>query len=302
MRRKKYSKPKRISFFTWLCFILFIVTVSQCQECKQTSKSPGYRYNYEDYVETQYAEDVRFNHINKSTLGDTKFINKKLLGKNVLEIPISPTVIDALSKYYQKYIEPFLTKGDCNYPLKGIQGYEFFCSSPPYWKSDIQWIQVNSLSAYNSLYPYFEEMGLNEIFSNIIDVDEKIVIYTMQYVVRSRAPGYTFHIDFHNTTNVNGFTLLTPIQERSKINLAYIDMNKKIQQYKYKKGVGIVFGENFRHGTDITSGDNEREAVFCFSFGTDKMRDWEIIKRTASIQGLHYMHPVHGFSNVRLRY
>ena len=260
-----------------------------------------YRFNSEDYVKTQYAEDVNFSQINKTTLGNTKFINKKLKGRNVLEIPIPSTITDALLKFYQKYIEPFLTKGKCDYPLNGTKEFEFYCMSPS-WKSDVQWIQVNSLSAYNSLFPYFNEMGLNDIFSNIIDVDRKIVVYNAHYVVRSKVPGHSFHIDFHDTTNVNGFTLLAPIQDKHLIHLVYKDMDGNKQQYRYRKGIGLVFGENFWHSTDITSRDNERETIFCFSFGTDKMRDWQIIKRTAGQQGLHYMHPIHGFTNVKLKF
>ena len=286
---------------TWL-FILTFSTISYCQECQPSSNDPPYRFSYEDYIETQYAKDVNFNNINKTTLGDTKFINKKLNAKNVLEIPISPSIVDAISKYYQTYVEPYLKNGDCNYPLNGIKGYEFYCLSPysvkGRWNSDVQWLQVDSPSAYESLFPYFEKMGLKNIFKDIIDVDKKIIVYAMSYVVRSKVQGHTFHVDFRETTNVNGFTLLTPIQDNSKIHLAYIDMNNTIQQYRYQKNVGIVFGENFHHGTDIITDYDKREALFCFSFGTDKMRDWRIIKRTAGLQGRHYMHPKYGFSGV----
>ena len=288
------SKTSYLS--TWL-FILTFSTISYCQECQPSSNDPPYRFSYEDYIETQYAKDINFNHINKTTLGDTKFINKKLNAKNVLEFPISPSIMDAISKYYQTYVEPYLTSGGCNFPLHGIKGYEFYCLSPP-WNSDVQWLQVDSPSAYDSLFPYFEKMGLRDIFSEIIDFDENIIVYAMSYVVRSKAQGHSFHVDFRKTTNVNGFTLLTPIQDNSKIHLAYIDMNNTIQQYQYRKNVGIVFGENFKHGTDILTDNDKLEALFCFSFGTDKMRDWRTIKKTAGLQGRHYMHPKYGFSGV----
>ena len=46
---------------------------------------------------------------------------------------------------------------------------------------------------------------------------------------------------------------------------------------EYKKNVGIVFGENFPHSTDILSNESP-EVIFCITFGTDKMRDWKIHK------------------------
>ena len=64
--------------------------------------------------------------------------------------------------------------------------------------------------------------------------------------------------------------------------------------YEYKKNVGIVFGENFLHSTDIAFQDNQ-EVIFCFSFGSDKRRDWKYIKETVATQGEHYMHPFYGF-------
>ena len=137
-------------------------------------------------------------------------------------------------KYYTKYVKPFLTfDRKCDYPLKGIKWHEFYCLHVPRWKSDVQWIQVNSRPAYDSLFSFFEEMGLDAIFRNIIDFDEKIIVYGISYVVRSNVFGHNFHVDFKNTTNVNGFTLLTPLQDRSSINLAYIDLNGRIQQYLY---------------------------------------------------------------------
>ena len=63
----------------------------------------------------------------------------------------------------------------------------------------------------------------------------------------------------------------------------------------FKKNVGIVFGENFPHSTDIASNESP-EVIFWITFGTDKMRDWKYIKQTAAIQGEYCMHPIHGFS------
>merc|ERR1712150_270806 len=101
--------------------------------------------------------------------------------------------------------------------------------------------------------------------------------------------------DWLKGTNVNGFTLLTPLQEKNDINLVYYDVNKKKRRYTYMKGVGVVFGENFIHSTDLTPLRSNQEVVFCFSFGTDKDRYWDVIKNTAAEQGNHYMHPILGF-------
>ena len=251
--------------------------------------------NHEWYNETQYAKDVHFNLIDKTRLGDTKFFNTKLAGKNVLEVPILPNVSDALHKYFKTYVEPYLDNKKCQGPLKGVPGHEFFCTSPKGWHSDIMWVSVDSISSYNYLIPYFESMRLRDIFQSIIDVDQKIIVYSIFFVIRSRIPTHKWHIDFVKTTNTNGFTLLTPLQKKNNIRLAYEDVNGNIQYYKYKKDVGIVFGENFEHATDKTKKIRNKEVIFCFSFGTDKMRDWPKLQVSVTNQGNHYMHPIDGF-------
>ena len=250
----------------------------------------------EDYVNTHFAKDIDYHLINKSKKGDTKFVNTKLNARNVLEIPISNKTTNSLEDYYRKYVEPFLTPKKCSGRVQGIKGHEFFCVSPPTWNSDIKWISVNSQSSYDSLLPYFEDMDLTNVFKNIIDVDSKIVIYSIFFVVRSKIESHTLHVDFQPGTNVNGFTLLTPLQDKNDVHLFYIDKENKKRRYRYKRGVGVVFGENFIHSTDVRIDGGSREVVFCFSFGTDKMTDWEIIKQTAANQGLYFMHPKNGFT------
>ena len=236
---------------------------------------------------------MNFEFINKSTLGSTKFINSKLNARNVLEVPILSSTIDKLTNYYKTYIKPNLRNEDCDGLIQGADGHEFYCDSPS-WKSDIRWISVNNLDTYHHFLSYFETMGLNDIFKKVIDVDSKIIVYSIFFVVRSKISEHYWHVDFETGTNVNAFTLLTPLQDRNQINLAYYDINDNLNRYEYKKNIGIVFGENFLHSTDIAFQDDP-EVVFCFSFGTDKIRDWKYIKQTAASQGEHYMHPFHGF-------
>ena len=253
------------------------------------------------YINTEFAKDVNYVLINKSEISDTKFVNTKLNARNVLEILISNVTTDALTNYYKEYVEPYLKKGKYTGPLRGKKGHRFFSTSPSHWNSDIRWVSVDSLSTYYHLLPYFDEMDLTNIFKHIIDIDTRIIIYSIFFVVRSKIRSYNFHNDFHKGTNVNGFSLLTPLQVNSSLNLAYYDINGKKRRYRYKKGIGIAFGENFIHSSDITTEENDEEVIFCFSFGTDKMRDWDVIKTTAAEQGNHYMHPRDGFAKGRYK-
>ena len=277
-----------VIFFNLLNFAL---STAKAENCETYTKESDVDW----YNESEYAKDVNYKQINKTKLGDTKFINSKINGRNVLEIPISANISNDLFEYYETYVEPFISDEDCNGRLDGVSGHEVFCMPPKGWKSDIKWFSVDSISSYEHLIHFFDAMRLRDIFTSIIDVDHNIIVYSMFFVRRSEIPRHYWHVDFMNTTNTNGFTLLTPLQKRNKIKLAYKDLNGDIQHYKYKKNVGIVFGENFRHATDITRRVEDVEVLFCFTFGTDKMRDWSIIKTTVASQGSHYMHPRNGF-------
>ena len=249
-----------------------------------------------NFINSAYASDIYLPFINKSELGDTKFINDKLNAKNVLEIPIPFKTINSLMKYFQVYVEPYLKEGKYEGKLKGIKGHEFYCISPKSWDSDVQWISVNSLFTYEYFLPYFKDIGLEDVFNKIIDIDNEIIVYNIFFVVRSKIKKHTWHIDFYNGTNVNAFTLLTPLQEENHVKLAYRDLNNEMKSYQYEKGTAIIFGENFMHSSDVSLIGN-REVLFCISFGTDKLQEWSVIKQTAAVQGNHYMDPIYGYTN-----
>ena len=284
--RKKVGNEWKVIVSAAYFMILLIIILYFMLPSNIITKHP-------EYENTRFADDVNYKSINKSRLDTMKFINTKLNARNVLEIPIASSVIDELIDYYKLHIESNLRNETYIGPIQGAEGHEFYSVSPP-WKSDIKWISVNNLIAYNHFLPYFEAMALNNIFKHIIDIDSGIVVYSIFFVVRSKISGHNWHVDFERGTNVNGFTFLTPLQDENQIYLAYQDINESIKRYEYKKNIGVAFGENFLHSTDIAFQDNQ-EAIFCLSIGTDKMRDWKYIKETVATQGEHYMHPFYGF-------
>ena len=245
------------------------------------------------YEETEFSIDVNFTSINKSELGDVKFMNKKIKAKNVLEFHVASPIIEELFHYYKNHIEPHLSRRKCGSSLAGKNTHEFYCESPS-WKSNIRWISVNNIATYEYFLPYFEEMGLDQIFQPVIDVEDKMVVYSIFFVVRSIVYGRNWHVDYYNGTNVNAFTVFVPLQDENLISLAYKDIDNTLKRYEYRKNVGIAFGENFVHSTNFGSSD-KLEVAFCFVFGTDKLGDWGRIKETAVTQVKSYMDPILGF-------
>ena len=83
-----------------------------------------------------------------------------------------------------------------------------------------------------------------------------------------------------------------------KIGLSYIDRSKQsFKTYQYREGVGVAFGENFRHSTALGETDDP-DVLFCVSLGTDQMKYWDVISTTAASQGEHFMHPTYGWARI----
>merc|ERR1712018_295778 len=61
-----------------------------------------------NFINTEYASDIKVEQINKSKITDTKFVNSKLNARNVLEIPIPRQTTNSLIKFYQANVEPYL--------------------------------------------------------------------------------------------------------------------------------------------------------------------------------------------------
>ena len=287
--RNTYDKSffQLTTIVSFTSFVPIIVTLLLLFQDKLLSKT------IIKYEETEFSMDVNFISINKSKLGDTKLINTKLNAKNVLEVHITSSIIEEIFHYYKKYIEPHLSRRECGSSIAGKNAHEFYCEAPS-WKSNIRWISVNNIDTYKYFLPYFEEIGLDQIFQPVIDVENMIVVYSIFFVVRSMVSGRNWHVDYYNGTNVNAFTLLIPLQDENLISLAYKDIDNTLKRYEYRKNVGIAFGENFVHSSNSGSSD-KLEVAFCFVFGTDKLRDWRRIKKTSITQLQYYMDPILGF-------
>ena len=162
---------KILEHLTYITLLLILILTIYSNICYTTQHSK--------YENTNFAEDVKYNLMNKSKLDTTKFTNTKLNARNALEIPIIHSAIDELINYYKTYIQPNLNKENHIGPIAGPEGHNYFCVSHPSLNSDMQWISVNNLASYNHFLPYFEEMRLNDIFKKIIDVDSKITVYSM---------------------------------------------------------------------------------------------------------------------------
>ena len=225
-----------------------------------------------------------------------EFYNEELKAYNVQEVNLDLDILDEIRLFFEEDIlnnlnsEPQQTLGDPD-------GEDHFFKTYTRWSSDLKWVSVNNLKTYQRWLEYFHKFSLDKTFSNLVDFDERIVVYSIFFVARSKCFKYNFHDDFVKGVGVNALSLMAPLHDmesKDSIHLSYRNKNDETATYKYKKGKAIVFGEKFIHGTDIGQ-TKEQEVFLCFSFGTDKEEYLEKIFKTTANQGEYFMHPTKGF-------
>jgi len=234
-----------------------------------------------------------------------KWLNNSLNAYNVLEIDLEKTKLDEVGKYFLKEIRPNLENKKTTINWSGApycevgdphgEDYWFILDTP--WNSDLRWVSVNNIKTYKKWVNLFYYFNFDKIFSEKIDYDKEINIYSIFFVVRSLSTAYNFHYDWLGDANANAFTSMAPIQEcrDDTINLAYKDTNDNQHEYKYQKGKAIAFSEDFIHSTEVGKSKTS-DAFLCFSFGSDKEKYQSINQKTGAYQSKHYMDPQKGWS------
>jgi len=256
----------------------------------------GWQRNYPPLVSTKYNDEVleSLKIINKSDEGYVKFFNYELNAPNVLDFDLDPDIMDEIRDEFNEHIRDFVLLNDSRSEFEyGTGDHSFFVMTMHSWHSDIRWVSANNLETYHFYLEYVRRLGLLDLFSRLIDYDERMIVYSIFFVIRSKCNGHNFHVDWTKGNNVNAYTLMTPL-ERPNIHLAFKDADGEEQTYFYEENQGIAFGEGFRHSTDIGK-DSGARSMFCITIGTDKERDWDVIADTATYQGGHFWHPKEGF-------
>eukprot|EP00948_MAST-09A_sp_MAST-9A-sp1_P002947 g2947.t1 len=219
-----------------------------------------------------------------------RYHNTALNAHNVFEIDLEPAIVDDVYQYYldyiQQYTEPSFDLSYINEANRTQSSFHFYISHVTHWNSDIKWISTNNIPTFDSLATFFKRFGMDKIFAErgLVDFVDSITVYQVFFVVRSFCKSRDFHVDFQPGTGVNAYTALIPLRE-SNINLAYLDLDGNIQEYRYKPGKSIIFGEGFLHSTNIGV-EEDQIPVFCINFGTDNASFIPAIMRTLATQVL----------------
>ena len=148
----------------------------------------------------------------------------------------------------------------------------------PWKNSDLEWWVPKDEDGIEHFQTIFDSIGLNKALSFMGD----FTMLTGSYIVRKKTTTKHWHYDFSNT-NKQAFTVMTPLQKTTDINLLYKKTTDSGPEYTYKYTLGeaIVFGDGFLHCTE--PGVSSDVLFFlCFTCA-DKDMDEDVWDTTESI-------------------
>lgn len=213
------------------------------------------------------------------------FINKELKAPNVLEIDVNAEIVNEFASV-AKCLLGIAPWRSLEWPLTEKD----FFSCRPKWDSDIEWISVDTPTAYEFFLSRFNRLEIGNQLAPYIDFEKELVVYSAFIVTRSVCEELNFHADWLGANN-DAFTMLTPISDNAaRFGLLYKNMFGAIEEYDYKTGKALVFGDHFIHSSRMDRFDTPL-ALLSYTFGTDKMSRWEAISKTAAKQSDLFRQP-----------
>ena len=193
------------------------------------------------------------------------FLNDKLCAPNVLTIAVDPAI-------------PRNFAGLASDPSP-----KCYSRIRPPWNSDIVWISAETTDGFDIFQTAFDRLAIAGHTREYLDIDRTVRLYAGFLVIRSKCDAPDFHFDWERTNN-EAFTFMTPVSgSAAGFGLLYRKLDGSTGEYDYREGEGIVFGDHFIHSTKPGKAD-EPIVLLCFTFGTDKMKHWDKIMRTAGTQ------------------
>jgi hypothetical protein len=201
------------------------------------------------------------------------FMNFELGAMNVLTAPVDP----AIAARFQPLASASPPPDD-------------YAVIRPKWNSDIQWVSPNTEATFALFQAAFDEMGVAAMVAGRIAVDRAPRMYAGFIVLRTRCSAPNFHVDW-TSTGTQAFTLITPISRNTKgFGLLYEKVTGSIGEYDYSPDEAILFSDDFSHSTKAGR-STEPVALLSFTFGTDRMEEWDRIVDTTGYQCLLIRQP-----------
>lgn len=210
---------------------------------------------------------------------------------NAFTVEFDQTLLDELKFLYHTYLASFLEDKTNSHLFKGgfrvsqtlnVGQYNFYIVS--YQQFPLLWVSNDCHNTYQVFKRFFSGLKIENQLKELIDIEKEVVMYCGFFVIGNHLNEIAWHVDYFD--GANAFTLITPLFELDKKhgNLLYRDENKCINEYSYRLGEAIIFGDKFSHTTEPYPQTENLRVLLSLTFGTDNLSYWNTLKRTIGEQ------------------
>lgn len=215
---------------------------------------------------------------------------------NAYTCRFDPALLDGIRASYESLLAPYFADPAHRHYLEGGYFYDgevgpdndYFIVS--YGGYPLLWLSSNNAPTLALFQRFFDGLGISEDLKQLVDHQERIVMYSGFFVLGNQAPYPLWHDDYY--AGANAYTLITPLYALAPEHghlLWQVEPNDK-RKYTYDLGEAIVLGEGFVHATEPYKPTGPRVLV-SMTFGTDKLAHWGALKQTVTSQAKYFNRP-----------
>lgn len=219
-------------------------------------------------------------------------------GLNAYKVSFDASLLTTLQTMFNNTLEERLNREGYAYLFTGMEQIniqmkldeqQFHITS--YGTAPLLWISNNNAHTYEIFKSFMDELDIMDDIKELVDFENKIEVYCGFFVVGKKMDRETWHNDFQD--GANGYTLITPLFELdgSHGHLMYKDRAANTKIHEYKMSEAVVFGDGFEHATQLYPETDELRVMLSFTFGTDKIEHWPVLKQTIGAQSNYMILP-----------
>lgn len=219
-------------------------------------------------------------------------------GLNAYKVNFDASLLTTLQPMFDEALKERLNREGYAYLFTGMEqiniqmkldDLQFHVTS--YGTAPLLWISNNNAHTYEIFKTFMDELDIMDDIKELVDFENDIQVYCGFFVVGKKMDRETWHKDFQD--GANAYTLITPLFEldESHGQLMYKDDTSATKVHEYKMNEALVFGDGFEHATQPYPETDQLRVMLSFTFGTDKIEHWPVLKQTIGEQSNYMILP-----------
>jgi hypothetical protein len=219
-------------------------------------------------------------------------------GSNAFKFSFAGELLTEIRESYSRELHPVLSNPQNRHLFEGgrVVRQPFGAASGNYfiWSFldyPLLWISGNNPETYAIFRRFFDSLDIDDDIKELVDYDEKIVVYCGSLVIGDHSSEHSFHVDYQ--PGANAYSLLTPLfdLDPGHGDLLYREGDDTIKAYTYEVGEGLLLGDTFYHCTEPYRSTGHLRVLITITLGTDKMEHWDVLKQTIATQSDFLIQP-----------